>query len=118
MDNQQLLDDRQLEILLRHGPEMDRVEPLLSPELRDTLVALQRNAANRYASGTWHVAATGETLVVNAPSSPSMLQNAQYALGSAYLAVKGQGKAALRSMMELLGLTPSASERGAAGLQR
>ena len=82
-----LLTNQQLEILLRHGPELDKIEPLLSPQLREVLVDLQRNAADQYASGEWHVAATGECFTVKATPEPPPVETAQAALGKAYLTI-------------------------------
>src|SRR4051812_17018778 len=59
-----LFNDKQYELLLQSGPELDRVEPMLSPGLRDWLVDAQRMAADRYASGTWVGQESGERFTV------------------------------------------------------
>ena len=118
MQNKPLLNNAQLDVILRSGPELDRIEPLLSPPLRDALVELQRNAADAYAAGEWKVEATGETITVpesysrlasepKAADDKSFVEHAQYALGSAYMGVSDQSKQMLKSLMGELGLNPS-----------
>lgn len=115
IENKPLLDNKQLEIILRAGPDLDRVEPQLSPALRDTLVSLQRNVADAYAAGDWQVPSTGETITVpesysrkGASASTPFYEQAQDALGNAYLSMADNSKDILKTMMQELGLTRSA----------
>ena len=116
MPDKPLLTERQLQTLLESGPELDKIEPLLSPELRGVLVDLQRNAATAYAAGDWQVQATGETITVPEVSprkKGNLVENAQAALGNAYLGITDQSKTILKSIMDNLGLNPSAPRASA-----
>lgn len=115
MDYHPILNDKLVRRLVQLGSELDQIEPLLSPPLRDALVDLQRNAADAYASGDWTVLATGEKVTVQQATShkendtaPSLKQQAQQPLGGAYLGVSDQGKSVLKTLMQDLGLSPSA----------
>jgi hypothetical protein len=115
MDYHPILNDKLVRRLVQFGSDLDQIEPLLSPPLREALVDLQRNAADAYASGDWTVLATGEKISVPEASShkendtsPSLKQQAQHALGGAYLGVSDQGKSVLKTLMQDLGLSPSA----------
>jgi len=115
MADKPLLDDKQIETLLRAGPELDKLEPVMSPELREVLVDLQRNAANHYASGEWQVEgpkqpAKHEILSRQAPySAYHLYDKAQNALGSAYLETAGSAKDAFKTLMNELGIGRIAS---------
>lgn len=108
MDYRPLLNDKLIERLVQSGPELDKIEPMLSPPLREALVDLQRNAADAYAAGDWKVPSTGETITVPESSSTAIIaQDAQQALGGAYLGMGDQGKSVLKTLMQDLGLNPS-----------
>lgn len=117
MDYHNILNDKLIKRLVQYGSELEQVEPLLSPPLREALVDLQRNAADAYASGDWTVLATGERITVPEPSSQqetdapqALSQQAQQALGSAYLGAADQEKTVLKSMMMEMGIGPTTAK--------
>jgi hypothetical protein len=118
IDYRPLMSDALIERLVQSGPHLDHVERQLPAPQREALVELQRTAADAYASGQWQVPATGETIRIPAPNTSPLAQQAQEALGEAYLASESQGRGMLKALMADNGLTPLARSTPASLISR
>lgn len=103
------LTDQQLELLLAQGQVLDSIEGLLPPVQREALVALQAQAADAYAAGSWNIANDAGTYVVPAPSHLPTIEETRRVLGeSVALLAEGEAKQTLVKLMQSLGLLRAA----------
>ncbi len=104
------LNDSQLMTLIRQSPALDAIAPSLPEPLQARLLDLQKRAGDAYAAGSWRTKA-GDLVEVPPRSVPPTVEEAQSALGQAYL-VQDDHKRALKGLMDDMGLTPSARRAG------
>jgi len=105
----QALTNDQMLSLLQSSPALDSITPSLPKDLQQQLLDLQIRAGNAYNGGYWVGQETGNVFVNTSTPAPTR-EEAQQALGQAYLALQDQ-QTTLKNIMNDMDLTPSAQHR-------
>src|SRR4051812_24683469 len=109
--DEEVLSDAQLRTLVEKSPAIDAAVAPLPQALQAKLLILQQRAGDAYAAGEWTVEGKDEKHIVPMRSRPPTAQEAQEALGQAYLALEDK-KTQLKGVMDAMELTPSSRPKG------